>query len=121
MCVLFVKPEDNFLGMTSAISATSFGIFGSISNQLTPIIIGSPLQIHGFLYLIAGENLLAILFVLFALPETKVRSLTVFIGSVGNQSELHTVVLLYSLKGHGLQLPGVPDCSVCTGFAKNLL
>ena len=60
------------LGLTYAISTAFFAVFGSTSNQLTPIIIGSPLKIGGFLYLIAGGNLLAILFVLFAFPETKV-------------------------------------------------
>ncbi len=61
------------VGLAVAISTMAYGVFGFVSNQLTPIITGSSLQLHGFLYIVAGESLAAALFVFFALPETKVR------------------------------------------------
>ena len=63
-------------GLTFGISCVSFGLFGFVLNQLTPIIIGSPLRLHGFLYLVSMETLIAGLFVFFVLPETKVSTVT---------------------------------------------
>ena len=42
--------------------------------MLTPILIASPLHIHGTFYLLSGMLLAATLFVLLTLPETKVRA-----------------------------------------------
>lgn len=42
--------------------------------MLTPILIASPLQIHGTFYLLSVCLLAAFLFVLFSLPETKVST-----------------------------------------------
>ena len=42
--------------------------------MLTPILIASPLHIHGTFYLLSGCLLAAFFFVLFSLPETKVSS-----------------------------------------------
>lgn len=42
--------------------------------MLTPVLIVSPLKIHGTFYLVSGALVAAFLFVLFTLPETKVMS-----------------------------------------------
>ena len=49
-----------------------YWMFAFISNFITPKLLGPPLHIHGYLYLMAVTNLLGLLFVVIAIPETKV-------------------------------------------------
>lgn len=62
-----------YIGLTFSISCASYGLYGFFATQLTPLLVGSPLQLHGFLYLVSIMNLIAALFVFVAMPETKVR------------------------------------------------
>ena len=55
-----------------SISTGSYALFTWIANLVTPLIVGSPLQLHGFFYILSAINLFSFFFVLFALPETKV-------------------------------------------------
>lgn len=55
-------------------STCSYWVFTCLVNQSTPLILGSPLELHGFFFIIAGINLFAVVFVTFTLPETKVEN-----------------------------------------------
>ena len=59
-------------GVTVGIVTGIYWFSSSISNLLTPLIIGSPLQLHGLFYIVSGLNLFGFLLILFAFPETKV-------------------------------------------------
>ena len=61
-----------------AISGFSYWIFIFLFSQVTPLIIGSPMQVHGFFYLLTAVNLFAVIFTLLSLPETKVRKCVCF-------------------------------------------
>ena len=60
------------VGVAMSIATGTFFLLLTVVNQVTPIIIGSPLKLHGFFYIVTGCNILALFVVLFALPETKV-------------------------------------------------
>ena len=67
----------------------------TISQLLIPLIVGSPLQLHGFFYIVTGFNLLGFFFVLVALPETKVSSYDSY--------SMHSLEITISLQGVGLE------------------
>ena len=56
------------MGLSSAL----YYFFSFVMNQLTPLIVGSSLQLHGFFYIVSGFNLFGLFLILFFLPETKV-------------------------------------------------
>ncbi len=58
--------------ITSAIANCAYWVVLTLSNQVTPLILGSPLGLFGFLYIVTGVNVFAFFLVLLALPETKV-------------------------------------------------
>ena len=60
-------------GATVAISAATFWFSSFVVNQLTPLIVGSSLQLHGYFYIIVGLYMSAFLVIFFLLPETKVK------------------------------------------------
>lgn len=60
------------IGLTVALATGWFWLLNVIVNQVTPLIIGSSLQLHGFFYIITGINFTSFFIVLFTLPETKV-------------------------------------------------
>jgi len=60
-------------GIAASNAYTWYWVFSFLVNFMTPRLFGPPLYIHGYLYLIAFCNLLGMLFVLIAIPETKVR------------------------------------------------
>ncbi len=61
--------------MTS-ICTTAFWIGIIVSNQIGPVLISTPLQISGTLFVFAANVIILFVVVLFGMPETKV-SLTI--------------------------------------------
>lgn len=61
-------------GATVALAAASYWFLVTITNQLTPLIVGS-IELHGFFYILTGINLFSFFYVLFLMPETKVSLL----------------------------------------------
>lgn len=59
-------------GIAVAIATSSYGFFTFAVNQVAPLIVGSPLRLYGYFYIVAGFNLFGFFFILFNLPETKV-------------------------------------------------
>lgn len=64
--------DSYFLGVTVAIASGLYWFFSCVNTQITPLIIGSSLKLHGYFYIISTINCFAFFFVLFTLPETKV-------------------------------------------------
>jgi hypothetical protein len=58
--------------LSVAIVSGVYWLFSFLINFATPPILGSPIQIPGFLYIVAGVNLFSIFLVALALPDTKV-------------------------------------------------
>ncbi len=61
------------LGIAVALSVASYWVSISIFTQLTPLLIGSSLQLHGYFYIITGFDVIGF-FILFLMPETKVST-----------------------------------------------
>ncbi len=69
--------EQDYLppsGFMVSVTNTGFWIGIVIGNQISPILANSALNISGTLFLFSGITFLFLLFVLFLLPETKVRT-----------------------------------------------
>ena len=79
-------------GLSYGISTLSYGICASISSQLFPLLVGRLLKLHGFLYLTAVFNLCAVLFVLFAIPETKVGAVVVVLPHMHIHSKVFVMM-----------------------------
>ncbi len=65
-----------------SITTSSSWVGNLIGTQIAPLLFESRLQLFGTFYLLAGINLLAFLFILLTLPETKARQLAVLQLSV---------------------------------------
>lgn len=63
-------------GVSVSITTAANWVGNFVVAMLTPILIASPLGIHGTFYLLSAMLLTAFLFVALALPETKVASAT---------------------------------------------
>jgi hypothetical protein len=61
-----------YLGIAAAMTNGPYWLMLFIVNQLTPVIVGSPLGLRGFFYILTVFNATSFLFVLIFLPETKV-------------------------------------------------
>ena len=59
-------------GLTVAIATSIFWFFNYMVNQVVPVIIGSVIEVYGFLFIVVVVNFLAIGLIGCALPETKV-------------------------------------------------
>ncbi len=75
-----IWPYYLFTGTTVAICTGLYWLFATIWNQITPLLLGSPIQSHGYFYVLAGINACAFLSVLIFLPETKVRIVSQVLG-----------------------------------------
>ena len=60
-------------GISTALSYTGMWIGAVVVSQISPILIVSSLGVHGTYYLMAGVCLVLFFFVLFLIPETKVK------------------------------------------------
>ena len=54
------------------ISSGMFWLNSFLATQVVPLILSSPLQTHGYFYVISFLSVFYIIFTLLALPETKV-------------------------------------------------
>ena len=66
--------EVRAMGVSITTAANWTGNF--LVAMLTPVLLASPLQIHGTFYVLSGALFAALLFVLLTLPETKVTICT---------------------------------------------
>ncbi len=65
----------NCIGITTAVGGAMYWVVLTLSNQVTPLILGSSLGLFGLFYIIMGVDVFAFFLVLLALPETKVESI----------------------------------------------
>ena len=60
--------------LTVAVATSLFWVFNYSVNQVTPVIIGSVIDVYGLLFIVVVNNLLAMFLISCALPETKVTN-----------------------------------------------
>ena len=90
---MFNKCASFSTGIGASASNSVYWLIAFVCNLVIPYMLGPPINLYGFLYLISGTNLLACFFVALAIPETKVTLLMV----VMNMLVLYSACCIHSL------------------------
>ena len=91
---MFNKCASFSTGIGASASNSVYWLLVFVFNLVIPYMLGPPINLYGFLYLMAGTNLLACFFVALAIPETKVTLLIV----VMNMLVLYSACSIHSLQ-----------------------